>query len=214
MRWYQWPALAAEPAVDAITAAPGVSETGRARANLPVDPFSSSEKPLTWFPSMLTAVWRPLRDVTLTQAETEKLPEVPTTGPGTVTLHVAVPVSATLCAPTVPGAQDAPLPSVPSWPLPETSWAVVPVPSSKVQCAAWSSPATWLAVSAPDHIRTSSTLPFTKSTGLPPYLPRPIIVLPAACHGVVYAWAGCGWPFTKSWMVAAVVSWAPTVWYP
>ena len=213
MSWYQRPALAAEPAADAITAAPGVSETGRARANLPVAPFSSSEKPLTWFPSMLTAVWRPLRDVTLTQAETEKLPEVSTTGPGTVTLPAAVPFSATLCGPTVPGAQDAPLPSVPSWPWPETSWAVVPVPSSNVQCAAWSSPAISLAVSAPDHIRTSLMLPLTKSTGLPLYLPRPIIVPPAACHGVVYPWAGWGWPFTKSWMVPAVASWTPTMWY-
>ena len=71
--------------------------------------------------------------VRYTQAETVKLWVVSTTGPAACA-YWPLPLSASECAPTTPGPHDAPLSSVSGWPAPELSAAVVPVPSSNVQC--------------------------------------------------------------------------------
>ena len=65
-----------------------------------------------------------------------KLPAVFTTGPVTVTTPVDVPATLIAPLPTFPATQDTPAPSVPVWPFPDESAAIVPEPASNVQCAA------------------------------------------------------------------------------
>ncbi len=88
---------------------------------------------LTWVPSMLTNVWNPAVLSSLTQLLTEKLLVVSSTGaPASANPFAPSVVSA---PPRMPWPQPAPPVSVAGWP-PAVSAAVVPLPSSNVQCPA------------------------------------------------------------------------------
>ena len=154
--WYHWPTTGSKFA-EATTPSAGASPARRVKANRRESSRNCRKKLLTWFPSMLTNVWKPDVLSSLTQLLTEKLFVVSSTGAPASAKPLAP--SVVRAPPRMPGPQPAP-PFRVAGCSPAVSAAVVPLPSSNVQCPASAGSASATAAvtgMAENRVRAAST---------------------------------------------------------